>query len=201
MTVAGGPDSRRWRRRAVLVVALLVAAGAVVLVSGGIPLVAGGSTSASADPTSSADITPMTVEEVLDRAVPNPDGSVTVSLDARETTGMVASALARTPTQPLRDVSVDLVEPEGDADGRMVVAGHLDEPSLPVEAVVDLHVVDDAVQPTVRDVRVGPVPLPAGTREDINRQVRELALVAEGRIAVEDLSTAGDALVLTGRPR
>lgn len=196
-----GAVARR-RRRALLVVALLVAAGAIVLVTGGIPLAPGGATtSASAEPTSTPDTTPVTVDEVLDRAETNPDGSVTVSLDDDETAGLVASALARAPAQRLRDVSVDLVEPEGDADGRMVIAGRLDEPSLPVEAVVDLRVVDDAIRPTVSDVRVGPVPLPPGAREDIDQQVRQLALVAEDRIAVEDLSTTGGALVLTGRPR
>jgi len=200
MTVTGGGHRRR-RGRAGLVVALLVAAGVVVLLTGGIPLAPGGSTSASAEPTPPIDTTPVTVDEVFDRAVTNPDGSATVSLDAEETAGLVTSALARAPAQSLRDLSVDLVEPEGDADGRMIIAGRLDEPSLPVEAVVDLRVVDDAVRPTVRDVRVGPVPLPAGTREDVNRQMRQLALVAEDQIAVEDLSTSGDVLVLTGRPR
>lgn len=190
------------RRRALLAVALLVAAGVFVLVSGGVvPAQPSPSTSASAEPTAPAETTPAAVDEVLDGAEANPDGSVTVSLDAGETTGLVASALARAPAQPLRVVSVDLVEPEGDADGRMVVVGRLDEPSLPVEAVIDLRVVDEAVRPTVRDVRVGPVPLPPGTREDINQQVRQLALVADDQIAVEDLSTAGGALVLTGRPR
>jgi hypothetical protein len=200
VTVTGGRHPRR-RGRALLLVALLVAAGVVVLVTGGIPLAPSGSTSASAEQTSPADAPPVSVDKVLDRAETNPDGSVTVSLDADETTGLVASALARAPAQPLRDVSVDLVEPEGDADGRMVVAGRLADPSLPVEAVVDLRIVDDTVRPTVRDVRVGPVPLPAGTREDINRQMRQLALVAEDQIAVEGLSTAGGSLVLTGRPR
>lgn len=189
------------RRRALLVVALLVTAGVFVLVSGGMPAQPSPSTSASAEPTAPAETTPAAVGEVLDGAEANPDGSVTVSLDAGETAGLVASALARAPAQPLRVVSVDLVEPEGDADGRMVVVGRLDEPSLPVEAVIDLRVVDETVRPTVQDVRVGPVPLPPGTREDINQQVRQLALVADDQIAVEDLSTAGGALVLTGRPR
>ncbi|HSJ44035.1 MAG TPA: hypothetical protein VK923_05050 [Euzebyales bacterium] len=198
MTVTGG--RRRPRRgRALLLVALLAIVGGVVLVTGGIPLAPSGST--SPEPASSAGATAVTVDNVLDQAKTNPDGSVTVSLDADETTGLVASALARAPEQPLRDVSVDVVEPEGDADGRMVVAGRLDDLSLPVEAVVDLRIVRDVVRPTVRDVRVGPVPLPSGTREDINRQVRQLALLADDQIAVEDLSTAGGSLLLTGRPR
>ena len=198
MTVTGG--RRRPRRgRALLLVVLLAIVGGVVLVTGGIPLAPSGST--SAEPASSAGATAVTVDNVLDQAKTNPDGSVTVSLDADETTGLVASALARAPEQPLRDVSVDVVEPEGDADGRMVVAGRLDDLSLPVEAVVDLRIVRDVVRPTVRDVRVGPVPLPSGTREDINRQVRQLALLADDQIAVEDLSTAGGSLLLTGRPR
>jgi len=43
--------------------------------------------------------------------------------------------------------------------------------------------------------------VPAGTREDINRQIRGLALVAEDRFTVQELSTADGALVLTGRAR
>lgn len=191
---------RHPRRRALLVIGLLVVAGVVVLATAGRPPARGGSpNAASSDPTDGA--SPLAVDDVLERAVANPDGSVTVTLDDDEAAGLVASALARAPNRPLGDVSVDLVAPEGDADGRMIVAGRLDEPSLPVEAVVDLRVVDDAVRPTVTDVRVGPVPLPAGVRRELDRQVARLALVAEDRLTIRELSTADDALVLTGRPR
>jgi len=195
------PGGGRHRRgRALLAVGLLVVAGVVVLATAGRPPARGGApNAASSDPTAGA--SPLAVEDLLDRTVANPDGSVTVTLDDHEAAGLVASALARAPSRPLRDVSVDLVAPEGDADGRMVVAGRLDEPSLPVEAVVDLRVVGDAVRPTVTDVRVGPVPLPADVRLELNRQVDRLALVAEDRLTIRELSTTDDALVLTGRPR
>lgn len=188
--------ARRSRGRALLVIALLVIAGVVVLATVGGPPARGRSPS-----TASADPSPLVVDDLLDRAQPNPDGSVTVTLDDEDAAALVAAALARAPNRPLRDVAVDLVAPDGDADGRLVVAGRLDEPSLPVEAVVDLRVVDAAVRPTVTDVRVGPVPVPAGTRKDINRQIRGLALVAEDRFTVQELSTVDGALVLTGRAR
>ena len=167
--------------------------------SGGAP--DGGASTTSDAPASSPAPTSVTVADVLDRAETNPDGSVTVSLDDDETAGLVASALTRAPRQPLRDVGVDLLPPEGDADGRLLVTGRLEQPSVPVEAVVDLRVVDRTVRPTVQDVSIGPVPVPAGVREDIDRQVRELALVADDQLAVEELTTTQDTLVLTGRPR
>jgi hypothetical protein len=189
---------RRRRGRAIVVVVLLAVIGAYVLLrsadgQSGRPVGA----TAGATPTASIS----TVDDLLARAKTNPDGSQTVTLDQGETAGLVAGALERAPSQPLRDVSVDLVAPEGQAAGRMIVAGRLTDPSLPVEAVVDLQVVDAVVQPVVRDVRVGPLPLPARAREDINRQVQELALVADEWIAVEELSTEDDRLVLTGRLR
>lgn len=189
---------RRRRGRALAVVGLLLVAGAYLLFAGAADR---SPRRTGADATATPAVAAVRIDDVLDDAVTNPDGSVTVTLDRAETSGLVAAALERAPSQPLHDVSVELVDPEGDAAGRMIVDGRLQDPSLPVEAVVDLRVVDDAVRPTVRDLRVGPVPVPAGVAADINRQVQQLALVADERIAVEDLSTIDGALVLTGRRR
>lgn len=182
-----------------LAIALLVVIGLVVVAALDPRLRPADRTTASAAPTARG--TPETVDDAFDATETNPDGSVTVTLDDAAATGLVTVALANASIQRLRDVSVELVEPEGGADGRMIVSGRLDEAPLPVEAVVDLRVVDDAVRPTIRDVRVGPFPLPAGTRGDLERQVRELALLVEDRLTVERLSTSEGVLLLTGRRR
>lgn len=200
MTATGRRYGRR-RGRALLVVGLLLALGAAVLLAGGRVRAPDGPLATSDDPSDVASAAPVDVDDLMDDAVTNPDGSVTVSLDDDQAAGLVASALTRASGRSLRDVSVDLVEPEGRADGRLLVRGRLDEPSLPVDAVVDLHVVDDAVRPTVRGVSVGPVPVPPGIREDLNRQIRQLALVADDQLTVEQLSTSDGVLELTGRPR
>lgn len=200
MTATGHRYGRR-RGRALLVVGLLLALGAAVLLAGGRVLGPDGPLATSDDPSDVASAAPVDVDDLMDDAVTNPDGSVTVSLDDDQAAGLVASALTRASGRSLRDVSVDLVEPEGRADGRLLVRGRLDEPALPVDAVVDLHLVDDAVRPTVRDVSVGPVPVPPGTREDLNRQIGQLALVAEDQLTVEQLSTSDGVLELRGRPR
>jgi hypothetical protein len=126
---------------------------------------------------------------------------VSVTLDEAETAGLVAEALARAPSQQISDVTVEVAEPPGDAGGRLVVDGRLDDPPLPVTVVVDLQVVDTRLRPTVRDLSVGPLPLSDDTRADLTNDLRSLAGVADGQLALDDVSTVDGELVLTGRPR
>lgn len=199
MTATPGRYRRRGRRRAVVVVVLLLIAGAwVVLNSGSLA----STPTADTDP---ADTTPSesatTLDAILDRAEVNPNGSVSVTLDEAETGVVVGAALERAPTRALRDVEVDLVAPEGDADGRMVVSGRLDSPPVPVRAVIDVDVVDRSVVPTVRDLRIGPVPVPDDIRRDVTTQLRMLSVIADDRLSVRRVRTDDGTLEMTGRPR
>lgn len=193
------------RARALVMITLLFCAGAYVVAVGGIGAEGSDGTSvvapASPSPAPAPTSAPLDLEGVPGRAVANPDGSVTVTLSERETGDLVAEALAQAPAQQLSDVAVELRAPPADADGQIVVDGRLDDPPLPVRAVVDLDVVQAQVRPTVRDLRVGPLPLTGAIRDDLNRQLVELALVGEGRLTIDALATDGDRLVVTGRPR
>ena len=199
MTAAEGRYRRRSRARAVVVVLLLLAAGAWVVLS------AGSLTSAPAAETDTAEAAEpdpaVTLDAVLDRAVTNPNGTVSVVLNEAEAGVVVDAALERAPTRSLEDVEVDLVPPEGDADGRMVVSGRLASPPVPVRAVIDVDVVDRSVQPTVRDLRVGPVPVTDDLRRDVTAQLRSLSIIADERLSVRRLRTGDGTLELTGRPR
>lgn len=203
---ARSPYRRPRRGPALVIVALLVLAGAFVIDGGGLEglgadgsdggRTAGGAPSESATPT-----VPAELDDLLGDAVANDDGSVTVTLDKVETTGLVEDALAQAPSQQISDVTVDVAEPPDDVGGRLVVDGRLDEPPLPVTAVVDLEIVDARLRPTVRDLSMGPLPLSDDTRADLTHELRSLASVADDQLALDDLSTVDGELVLSGRPR
>jgi hypothetical protein len=205
--MAGRSPYRRPRRgRALLVVVALGLAGAFVISgagleglgddgSGGEPATRG-ALSESAEPT-----VPAELDGLFGDAVANGDGSVTVTLDEAETAGLVQQALAQAPSQQISDVTVEVAEPPADVGGRLVVDGRLDEPPVPVTAVVDLQVVDTRLRPTVSNLSMGPLPLSDDTRADLTNELRTLAGVADDQLALEDLSTVDGELVLTGRPR
>lgn len=199
MTGTGGQYRRRSRGRAAIVVVLLLAGGAWIALN------SGSLTSAPTAETVPSDATPTesatTLDEILDEAVTNPDGSVSVTLDEAETGVVVAAALERAPTRSLRDVEVDLVPPEDDADGRMIVSGRLASPPVPVRATIDVDVVDRSVRPTVRDLRVGPVPVSDDIRDDVTAQLQMLSIIADDRLVVRRLRTDDGTLEMTGRPR
>lgn len=201
MTVTETP--RRRRRGPVLLVVTLLLVAAVYALSANDPGDAAGTTATTTNqPQGSPAEDPAAVDAAVDRAVDAAadGGTVTVSLTEGETAGLVANALERAPQQ-VNDVTVDLVDPPDDAgaDVRMVVDGRLDQPALPVRAVVDLEVVDARVVGVVNDLRVGPLPVTGAVRDDVNRQLRELSVVADDAFDVDAIATDGDELVVRGR--
>lgn len=188
----------RYRRRrpvgTLLILLLLVGAVAYVLVAGGLPAAQPEEPVVDGAPAEDT----VAINDVLDDAVENPDGSVTVTASEAQTASLVAAGLARSSSPALRDVAVDLVEVDDGPAGRMIVTGRLERQPVPIEATVDLDVVDSSVRPTVRDVRIGPVGVPASVRRDLNRQLRDLVVLADERIVVEEVRTTDTELVLTG---
>lgn len=198
MAVSRRPARYRRRRRpvgALLILLLLVGAVVYVLVAGGLPVAQPEEPVTDGAPAEDT----VAINDVLDDALENPDGSVTVTASEGQTASLVAAGLARSSSPALRDVAVDLVEVDDGPAGRMIVTGRLERQPVPVEATVDLDVVDSSVRPTVRDVRIGPLGVPASVRRDLNRQLRDLVVLADERIVVEDVRTTDTELVLTGR--
>jgi hypothetical protein len=143
----------------------------------------------------------VTVDELLDRAVDNGDGTMTVTVTEAEAGGLVRDGLQSGGTPMLRDVTVDLQRPDGSAPGQMTLRGRLPDQNVPVTVVVDLNVNDQDVQPTVRDVRLGPLPVPSSMRDDLTQQLRQFSLLGGQNVAVEELRTTDQELVVTGRRR
>lgn len=143
----------------------------------------------------------VSVEDLLDRAVDNGDGTMTVTVTEAEAGGLVRDGLESGGSGPLRDVTTDLVRPDGSAPGQMQIAGRLRDRDIPVTAVVDLAPRDGRVDATVRSVRLGPLPVPGSMREDLNQQLREISLLGGQQVAVEELHTTDQELVATGRRR
>lgn len=196
------PPPRRRRRGgggwvALIVLLLVLGALAYLLLGGGFERLAGG-TEEPSEPAVAAPVD-MTFEELLDRADENPDGSVTVTLSEAEAGGLMRDGLSRSDTPTLDDVTVDLQRPDGSAPGQMELEGRLPEQDLPVTALIDLRVSGGAVEPSVRDVRVGPLPVPAGLAGDLNQQLQQVSLLADRGIEVDELETSERNLVVTGR--
>lgn len=186
---------RRRRGRAALIVLLLAGAAAYVLLGGGPgPAPAGDSTTGG---TRADDVA--AVDDLVDNVVERPDGSVAVTVTEAETASLVAAGLERSQAPTLRDVAVDLVAVDEGSPGRMIVSGRLQDRPVPVRATVDLEVVDSSVRPTVRDVRIGPLGLPASIRRDLTRELRQQVTLADPGIAVSQLHTTDTTLELTGR--
>lgn len=198
MPTAAPSRYRRRRGAALAVVLALLAAGAWVLVGS-----SGGSdgTAGSGTPVSASEPAGTTVADLLERARPNADGSVTVRADEVETGSLVRAGLERADAPPVDDLAVDLVDSGGAAAGQMVLTGRLREQRLPIRATVDLRVVDQAVRPTVRDVDVGPIPVPDGVRRDLNARLARLSLIAAEGLAVRDVRTTDGRLVVIATPR
>lgn len=184
---------------ALLVVLVLAAAAVGVL----LPITTSGvAPAAPARSTASAPAAPReTVERILERADRNADGSLSVEVTERETTALVRAGLARTGAPAIEGLRVDLVRAAGDAAGTMVLDGRLEAQGLPVQAVVDLVVLDGRILPTVREVRVGPLPLSGGVRDDLNRELAARSQLIDAGLIVEDLRTTERGLVLRGRGR
>lgn len=175
---------------------LLVLAGLwYLLLGGGFERFAG----APSEPSEPAVAAPVdvTVDEILDRAVDNGDGTMTVTVSEAEVGGLVRDHLSGGQAG-LRDITVDLAEPDGSAPGQMELEGRLEDQDLPVTAIIDLQVSGGQVQPSVRDVRVGPLPVPGSIREDLDRQLTDVGLLADQDIDVEALHTTERELVVTG---
>jgi hypothetical protein len=143
----------------------------------------------------------VTLDELLDRAVDNGDGTMTVTVTEAEAGGLVRDGLESGGSPMLRDVAVDLQRPDGSAPGQMTLHGRLPDQDVPVTVVVDLSVNDQDVQPTVRDVRLGPLPVPSSMRDDLTQQLRQVSLLGGQNIAVEELRTNDQELTVTGRRR
>lgn len=182
---------------ALIVLLLVLGALAYLLLGGGLERFAGG-TEEPSEPAVAAPVD-MTFDELLDRAEENPDGSVTVTLSEAEAGGFMRDGLSRGDTPTLDDVTVDLQQPDGAAPGQMELEGRLPEQDLPVTAVIDLRVSGGAVEPSVRNVRVGPLPVPAGLADDLNQQLQQVSLLADRGIEVDELETSERNLVVTGR--
>lgn len=193
------PPPRRRGGGGVALVVLLVVLGALfyLLFGGGFERLA--SAPAEPSPAPVEDPVDVTFDELLDRAEDNDDGTVTLRISEAETGGLVRRGLSRGGAPALDDVTVDLQRPDGSAPGQMVLTGRLPDQNLPVTATVDLEVRGGAIEPTVRDARVGPVAVPAGVREDLNRQLQDVSLLAEQGVQVTDLRTTERRLVVTGR--
>jgi hypothetical protein len=143
----------------------------------------------------------VTVDELLDRAVDNGDGTMTVTVTEGEVGGLVRDGLQSGSAPMLRDVTVDLQRPDGSAPGQMTLRGRLPDQNVPVTVLVDLSVNDQDVQPTVRDVRLGPLPVPSSMRDDLTQQLRQVSLLGGQNVAVEELRTNEQELVVTGSRR
>jgi hypothetical protein len=143
----------------------------------------------------------VTLEELLDRAVDNGDGTITVTITEAEAGGLVRDGLQRGATPTLREVTVDLQDPGGSAPGQMQINGRLPEQDVPVTVIVDLAASGGNVEPTVRDARLGPLPVPGGVREDLNGQLQGVSLLGARQVDVERLHTTEQELVVTGRRR
>jgi hypothetical protein len=195
------PPPRR-RRRAwpwVLVLLLILAALAYLLFNGQLwDQLAG--TPQQSEP-AVAEPVDVTVDELLDRAVDNGDGTMTVTVTEAEMGGLVRDGLQQGGTPMLRDVTVDLQRPDGSAPGQMTLRGRLPDQNVPVTVVVDLNVNDQEVEPTVRDVRLGPLPVPSSMREDLTQQLRQVSLLGGQNVAVEELRTNERELEVTGSRR
>jgi hypothetical protein len=184
---------------ALLVFLLMVAALAYVLLNDEVWERIAASPTASEAPV--AEPVDVTVDELLDRAVDNGDGTMTVTVSEAEAGGLVRDGLRRGGTPSLRDVTVDLQEPDGSAAGQMQINGRLRDQDVPVTAVVDLAAQGGSIEPTVRDVRLGPLPVPGSVREDLNRQLQDVSLLGARQVDVEQLHTTERELVVTGRRR
>jgi hypothetical protein len=143
----------------------------------------------------------VTVDELLDRAVDNGDGTMTVTVTEAEMGGLVRDGLQQGGTPMVRDVTVDLQRPDGSAPGQMTLRGRLPDQNVPVTVVVDLNVNDQDVEPNVRDVRLGPLPVPNSMRDDLTQQLRQVSLLGGQNVAVEELRTNERELVVTGSRR
>ena len=183
-------------RVALLVLLLVLAALAYLLYGDGFDRLAG-RTDQPSEPDVAAPVD-VTFEELLDRAEENPDGSVTVTMSEAEAGGLMRDGLSRSRTPALEDVTVDLQPPDGSAPGQMELQGRLPDQDLPVTALIDLRVNAGAVEPSVRDVRVGPLPVPAGLADDLNQQLQQVSLLADRGVEVDDLETSERNLVVTG---
>jgi hypothetical protein len=184
-------------RVALLVLLLVLAALAYLLYGDGFDRLAG-RTDQPSEPDVAAPVD-VTFEELLDRAEENPDGSVTVTMSEAEAGGLMRDGLSRSRTPALEDVTVDLQPPDGSAPGQMELQGRLPDQDLPVTALIDLRVNAGAVEPSVRDVRVGPLPVPAGLADDLNQQLQQVSLLADRGVEVDDLETSERNLIITGR--
>lgn len=182
---------------ALLVLLLVLAALAYLLFGRGFDRLAG-RTDQPSEPAVAAPVD-VTFQDLLDRAEENPDGSVTVTMSEAEAGGLMRDGLSRSGTPALEDVTVDLQQPEGSAPGQMELQGRLPDQDLPVTALIDLRVNAGAVEPSVRDVRVGPLPVPAGLADDLNQQLQQVSLLADRGIEVDDLETSERNLLVTGR--
>ena len=195
------PPPRR-RRRAwpvLLVLLVVIVALAFLLFDGRLwDQIAGTPASSEAPVAEPVDVT---IDELLDRAVDNGDGTMTVTVTEAEAGGLVRDGLQRGGTPALRDVTVDLQDPDGSAPGQMQLNGRLEGEDLPVTAIVDLTPGGGSVEPTVRDVRVGPLPVPGSVRQDLNRQLQDVSLLGAQQVDVEELHTTDRELVVTGRRR
>ena len=178
---------------------MIVGLGYYLLLGGGFEQLATPTSDSSGPPVDEP--VDVTVEDLLDRAVDNGDGTMTVTVTEAEAGGLVRDALEGGGTGPVRDVTTDLVRPDGDAPGQMLLAGRLRDRDVPVTAVVDLAPRDGRVNATVRSVRLGPLPVPGSLREDLNQQLREVSLLGGQEVAVEELHTTDRELEATGRPR
>jgi hypothetical protein len=193
------PPRRRRRRRAwpvLLFLLLLVGALAFVLFNEEVwDRIVGTSEAPVAEPVD------VSVDELLDRAVDNGDGTMTVTVSEAEAGGLVRDGLQSGGTTTLRDVTVDLQQPDSSAPGQMEINGRLPDQDVPVTAVVDLSADGGNVEPTVRDVRLGPLPVPGSVREDLNRQLQDVSLLGAQQVDVEELETTEQELIVTGRRR
>jgi len=184
----------------VLLVLLVIVALGLLLFDGRVwERIAGTSATSSEPPVAAPE--DVTLDELLDRAVDNGDGTMTVTVSEAEAGGLVRDGLRSGGTPALRDVTVDLQEPDGSAPGQMQLDGRMRDQDVPVTAVVDLAADGGTIEPTVRDVRVGPLPVPGSVRRDLNRQLRDVSLLGAAEVDVEQLRTTDSELEVTGRRR
>ena len=148
--------------------------------------------------TAPADIT---MQDLLDRAEPEADGSFDMTITEDELAGAIRNGMAGT-SAPVDELRVDVLEPGG-TGGRVGFDARLRQPDLPVSGVLGLNVVEGRLEPEIESVQVGGLPIPRiadPLLDDLLREARVLSdeLVARG-IVIDTLDTSGSTVTISGR--
>lgn len=150
-----------------------------------------------ADPAATVDPT-LTFSDLIDRARPDDDGQVAVSVTEAELTTAANNDLPA--DAPVDRVDLGLVEQDGQPVVRF--STELADSGLDVTGALTLDLVDGRVRPELDDVRAGPFPVPGPLRgpvEDVASEARRFfTALADRGVRVTSLDIADDALFVDG---